>query len=214
MTTLGDLRGQVLRVLGDLDGVSYSKELTTDAIIAAHKAILPWVPKVALGTVTGDGTDDYAVPEDLYEIEAIVDQATGEILPQAILRPGLFRGESLTALNDWIEYPEGFLTFSKALETGTNYDLFYLAYWVTPEEDDSEDFELTVPASVLTGMGIYSAAYCLLPEAIGTAEIRQFATDPDRGHPEHNPLQKSVDFLLRLFNNEMNRLPKQQRAEK
>jgi hypothetical protein len=215
MTTLGELQGKILRLLDDAEGVSYSDDSQLDAIQAAHIAILPWQPKPSVSLLSGDGSvTAFTVPTDYYEAQAIIVQATGEILPSAVFQPGSYHGTGVDSTNDWIEYPSGSITFSKVLGSSEVYELWYSAYWTAPTDMDDEEFELEVPESVITGMSYFSSAYLLTPGAIGAAEIRQFNIRVDSGNPEHNPVRDATTYLTNLFIQEMNRLPKFQRMQR
>lgn len=215
MTTVGELRLRILRLLGDIEGAGYSDELIVDAIGASFHAILPWRPKTASITLTGDGdTVTFALPDDLYEIEAVIDDESGEVLPRSVLSPGQKVGQYSTNVNQWIEYPYGSITLAKALNTNETYTLMYLAYWNKPDTATSLDEQIEPPDIVLTGLTLYASAYAILPTAIGVAEIRPFNTRIDSGNPEHNPMQKTAIYLLDLFAKEMNRHPKHQKATK
>lgn len=214
MTTLAEFRSRVLRFLGDADGVTYEDDLLIDAICQAIDAILPWVPKGSLATITGNGAYAYALPVDCYSVESVQNNTTGLILPRSILSPGQYRGAGISDTeNDWIEYPNGFLTFSNALDSDDVLTLFYHAYWAKPNA--------LVPAGVLEppryaeyGMVLYAAHYAILPSVVNIAEIRNWATRQDSGTPEHNPMEKTALYLLQLFIQEMNRLPKISKASK
>lgn len=213
MATYAELKNRILRLLGDAEGDGYSDELILDAINAAQVAVLPWTPKTAKSTITPVANQFvYTLPTDLYVIEAVADTSTGEMLPQAVLAPGNHIGEKIGGTNDWIEYPTGSLAFSKV--PASAYDLYYLATWTVLTESTDESFVLEPPAQSIVGMALYGAAYALQPSAIGTAEVRQFNTRIDSGNPEHNPLQESATYLLKMFVNEMNRHPKHQRAQR
>lgn len=211
MATFGELKNRILRMLGDPNGEGYSDELLLDAVQAAQLAILPWMPNPST-TEFAAGSTVYELPDDFYAVEAVVVHSTGEILPQAIFAPGNYHGANISGTNDWIEYPAGSITFSK--ELGGVYDLYYLATWTELDEHTVDSFVLSAPAQSIVGMVLYGAAYALQPQAIGTAEVRQFATRVDSGNPEHNPLQDSATYLLKLFVNEMNRHPKYQRSQR
>ncbi|MHA2201263.1 MAG: phage adaptor protein [Candidatus Thorarchaeota archaeon] len=217
MATLGDLQNKVLRLLDDIEGASYSDEAQLEAIEAAYIAILPWRPKAVLDstTLTGDGTaTSFVLPTNLYEVQAVIVQETGEVLPQAVFSPGSYHGEDVDPTNDWIEYPDGSLTFSKELSNGEIYELWYSAYW-TPPTDMTDDSETLEPSDVvLTALAFYSAAYLLMPGAIGSAEIRQWNIEVDSGNPEHNPVRDAVTYLMNMFHQEMNRVPKFQRMQR
>ena len=213
-TTLGEFRGKILRLLGDVDADGYSEDLLLDAIVSSHTAVLPWRPKAMKdeSTVIGDGTDvDFALPSDLVEVQAVIVQDTGEVLPQAVFSPGSYHGTGISPTNDWILYPEGYITFSKAIADGG----VYSAFWTAPTamDNDTLDADLEVPDVLITGMVYYAASHALMPSAVGAAELRQFGTRPDTGNPEHNPVRDAVTYLLSAFNREMNRLPEVQRMQ-
>jgi hypothetical protein len=215
MATLGELRSRILRLLGDPNGAGYSDEILLDSISSALDAILPWTPKTASETLTGDGTTRvFELPADLYEVEAIIVETTGEVLPGAILVPHGNFGVGITSTNDWLATPSGSITFSYAPGSGVIYNLYYLAYWTKPTTFNDLTLILEPPAQSLIGLTLYSTAYCLLPEAVGASEIRQFGTRIDSGTPEHNPMQKTALYMLDLFQREMNRHPKHQKAAK
>jgi hypothetical protein len=186
-----------------------------DAINAALDAILPWVPKTAKTTFTGDGTSVvFALPGDLYEIEAVVVNSSGEVLPRSILSPGQKLGLLSLNTNQWLEYPNGSITLAKPLNTNEVYDLYYLAHWAKVTATSLDATVMEPPAVTMIGLTIFAAAYALLPSAVGAAEYGQFKTRIDSGNPEHNPMQKTTLYLLELFAREMNRHPKHQKATK
>jgi len=211
MATYEELQLRVYQLLGDELQQGTSEELYLDAIQAAHDAILPWIPKTATDTVD-KGSGVYTLPTDCYTVEAVVVDSTGEILPNALLSPGTYRGANISGTNDWIEYPYGSLSFSK--ERGETYTLFYLATWTKPDESTQPTDPIEPPDHAVIGMALYAAAYAMLPQSVGSSEIRQFNQRIDSGNPEHNPLQKSATFFLSLFRDEMNRHPKYHRAQK
>jgi hypothetical protein len=213
MTTFSDLRLRILRMLNDPDGEGNTDALIMDAINAAFDAILPWTPKTATSQITGDGSAvEFALPADCYEVEALVVNDTGEHLPRAILAPGQTRGTYTPNTNDFLEYPSGSITLSKNLDTDEIYDLFYLAHWTKIANSDGWDSIIEVPSRAETGIVLYASAYLLLPQGVSAAEIRQFNTRVDSGTPEQNPMQKTALWMIELFQREMNRHPKHQKA--
>ena len=215
MSTVANLKNRVYRLLINPEQDAYDSELFYDALGAALDAILPWFPKTAILTLAGDGGNTQALPTDIYITEACVDDATGEMLPKANLIPGYTRGEDIAATNDWLEFPSGSLTFSKAITVGETYTLYYLAHWSKPtSEDDEEDTNLETPEFLDTALVLYATAQMILPSALSASEVRQFNTKVDSGNPEHNPMQQTSKYLLRLFMDEMSRHPKYQRAQR
>jgi len=208
MTTFGDLKQRVLRLLADPTGDDHDVDLLHDAVCAALDAILPWYAKHATTQFAGDGEQvQFALPSDVYEIDAVVDDATGEVIPPASLAPGIIRGPKMSGENDWIEYPHGSILLSKPLGSGETATVFYRGYWDKPSSGSDDNFTIDPFDRVKNGLALYAAAYAMLPSAVETAIVRQYGTREDSGNPEHNPLADRVEFLLRLFEMEMARLP-------
>jgi hypothetical protein len=201
-------------MLTDEDLTGYDKGLFYDAVSAALDAILPWVPKTSTYELVGAGERIYALPDDCYEVETCVVQTTGEMLPKATISPGNRIGASIASVNDWLEYPHGYLSFSKNVLVGETYNLYYLAHWTKPTGDSNLSDFLEPPSFTHLGITLYSAAYMILPSAVSASEVRQFNTKVDSGNPEHNPMQQSATYLMRLFADEMNRHPKHQKAQR
>lgn len=214
MATLGELRLRLLRLLGDPEGAGYSNELLLDALSNAFDAILPWVPKTSTFALVGDGSSTtLQLPDDCYEVEALLNE-NGEVLPKAYFATGQYLGERSINANDWLEYPYGYLSLSRAINSGEEYTLYYLARWAKPTENTEVSAAMEPPEIATIGITLYAAAYTLLPSAIGASEVRQFNTRVDSGTPEHNPMQRTALYLLDLFKLEMSRHPKHQKAAK
>lgn len=214
MTTVAEIQSRVFRLLSNTTPDADAKSLFYDAFGAALDAILPWFPKTAIKVYTGTGVDSYELPDSLYSIETFVDDATGEMLPQASLIPLLHRGINIEITNDWIEFPSGWISFSKALSVGKTYTLFYLTHWSKPISDDDKATELKTPDFLNTALTLYTTAQMLIPDAISASTVRQYNTKVDSGNPEHNPMRDSASYLLKLFSEEMNRHPRYQRAQR
>jgi hypothetical protein len=97
---------------------------------------------------------------------------------------------------------------------GETYTLYYLAHWSKPKDKSSNNDNLEPPEYTHHGILLYSTAYMLFPAAISASEVRQFNTKVDSGNPEHNPMQVSATYLLKLFSDEMNRHPRHQKAQR
>ncbi|MGC9423771.1 hypothetical protein [Vibrio sp.] len=214
MTTLDQIQNRVYRLLSNPDKSAYDLELFFDALGAALDAILPWVPKTGTIAIEGDGSYTYDLPEDCYEVETVLSDADGEMLPKAMLIPTHFRGDNIEGTNDWIEYPHGSITFSKALTVGETYTLYYLAHWTKPTSSTNLSTPLETPEYVSNALALYTTAQMLIPAAISASEVRQFNTKVDSGNPEHNPMQETTRYLLKMFTEEMNRHPKYQKAQR
>ena len=212
MTTFEELTNRIKRLVGDIseDTPKYSDELYVDAIQNAFRAIQPWVPKTAIATLIPDGSVSLALPTDFYDIEAAVVNSTGEVLYKTELVPGNFTGTNTQGTNAWILYASKYITFAKAPDG--NIDLYYLANWAVPVVGTPSTDVMEPPDYALTGISLYAAGHVMLPDGLSITEIRQFATKVDSGNPEHNPIQKAVDYLMKLFLSEMSRMPKYQKV--
>lgn len=212
MITYGELTNRIKRLVEDVseETPKYTTELYVDAIQAAFKAIQPWVPKTAIASLTLNDTVSLTLPDDFYDIQAVVVNSTGEILPRTELVPGKFTGTNTQGTNAWVLYASGKITFQKAPDG--NIDLYYLADWVVPTITTAVNEEIEPPDHAITGISFYAAGQVMLPTGLGITEIRQFATKVDSGNPEHNPVRQAVDYLMKLFLNEMSRMPKRQKV--
>lgn len=211
MASLTELKARILRILNDPDGAGYTDTLLLDSVNAAQLAIMPWTPKTASETITGDGTEvSFDLPEDFYDVDAVLIDSTGEIIREAFLDAGATHGDNIEEDNDYLILGNE-IVFSKAIDAAATYTLYYRANW-TPLEDDDDTTEC--PAFVHYALCLYAAAYALLPTSVTSGEIRQFGTKVDSGNPEHNPVQRTVEFLMRMFAQEMNRHPTHRKTQR
>jgi hypothetical protein len=202
--TFGDFIGKVLRVLGDPDQSLFEDDIIWDGAVAAHEAVLPWIPKYAEHTFTSGSEGVYALPLDCYQIQSVQDVTTGAYLPKATLAPGTARNID-TSYNDWIEYPLGYISLNTT--PAGNLRLYYFAFWNAPTSETDQSFVLEVPQMAHLGMIYYAASHCLIPKAVDSAQIRQFNQRMDSGNPEHNPLKVEAKYLLERFYQEMKMMP-------
>jgi hypothetical protein len=208
MTTYGDIRGKVLRVLGDPTGAVYSTDLVYDGVIAAHRAILPWVPKFSEYTYTSSGSSSFALPSDVYRMEAVKDVGRGMFLPKIQMSPNIVNANLKN--NTWIEYPSGFLSFSDIVESGAQITIYYQSYWIEPSSGSASTIE--VPLQSHTGLIYYACSHILLQKAVNSASLRQYNTKVDSGVPEDNPLKTMMEVFLNRFYQEMKLMPQFTRA--
>lgn len=215
MTTLAQLKSRTLRLIGNSSGEGIEDGLIIDAISAAFDAILPWIPKLATSYLTGDGAlKAFDLPADFYSMDAVVYRETGEVLAQAIFAPLSYYGEDIEATNNWLLLPTGKLSFSKTPDTGQIFDLYYCATWTKPTIDTNESEELEPPSYLEYAIALYSAAYILMPDTVSySTGIGPYKTKVDSGNPEHNPIQKQLNFLLSQFAAEIGRHPRHIRGQ-
>lgn len=203
MATLSEIRDRVLRVLSDPSGQQYSSDLVDDGIFAAIEAILPWVFNRKLVVFAGDSTElSFELPADVYRITAVFDEDSGTYIPQNLLSAGQAPGTDLTSNQDWMEYPEGYISLANAPDGDIT--VHYGAVWGTPVDDDDE---LEPPTWSHRAIVFYAASYALLDKASSAANIRQWNVDVDSGTPAMNPMRDMSTYYLDRFRIEMERMP-------
>jgi hypothetical protein len=205
MTTYQGFTQKLERIMGDTD--HFSDDLLYDACLAAHEAILPWAAKRASTTLTGNGSASaFSLPIDVFRVITVYDPDENLFLPQGHLGPLYTRLQEPEI--DWIEFPEGKLSFSEVPVSGRELTVYYLANWTIPASKTDTAFVLVTPRAALQGMLYYAASVCYVPEALLTSRTRVRQARVDPGSPEDNPLERTVEHLLKLFHDEMKRLPK------
>jgi len=153
MTTKAEVRNRVLRLLGDPQGAQYEVSLLDDALASALIAVCKWVPKTQNTALAGDNSKlEFDLPANLYRITAVLDSSNDFFLPQTNLTPGISPGVGKASNNqitgnDWIEYPEGHITFANA--PSGSITVYYGAIWKYPTEDNEA---LETPSFLLTAI--------------------------------------------------------------
>lgn len=207
MATYSDLTNRVLRTLKDVDQAKYDDDLIYDGLIAAHDAILPWVPNYGVMTLTaGSIGDTFVLPDDCYAVDAVQLVASGLFIPKSILSPNTVRGLYTTS-NDWIDYPHGYLSLSSTLDEGSTIKIYYRAIWDKPSSSADTTHVITPPSYAHNAMIYYTCSHCLIPEAVSNANLSQFKMRPEMGTPEDLPLEIMTDFFMKRFYAEMKMMP-------
>ena len=208
MTEYVELHDRLLRLLNNPAGDKYDDDLIYDGFIGAHEAILPWVPKYNVSTLTaGSNGDTFALPSDVYSIQAVQRVEDGKFLSRANMAPALQRNVDSNIENDWIEYPSGYLSLHSALDEGDELNVYYLAHWNTPTAAADFNFVIEVPRHAHQGMIYYAASHTLYPVTVSTAAIRRWNLRVDSGDPEDNPLEIIANIYLKRFHEEMKMMP-------
>lgn len=217
MATLADLKLAVLELIGDvvaegsnpIAGSSHSASLLLASVSAAIDAILPWMPKASVATLTGDSaTTVFDLPTDLYRLEAVW-YSNDYFFKSATQFVPRYQFANPDGQIDYIEYPEGKITFS--IPPAGDIKIYYSAVWAKPAADDDD---LETPAIAYTGISLYAASHCLLPDAVAAANVRQYGTKIDAGTPIHNPVADMSKSLLARFEEEMRKLPERPKGIK
>lgn len=194
MTTFQNLIDQVDRILGA--GTTPTDQLVYDALQNAQTDLLLRIENTKTATLTADeSTVTFALPSDCYKVNGVLNTDTDIFIPEGQIRVGNYFGDYPNQ-NNFILYPEGSLTFADAPEY--DHTLYYTAHFDLPDDAEDTDFVLEVPARGEGALKYYTAAYCLVPDAIDAASLRQFGTKVDSGTPVHNPVKDMVEFLMRL----------------
>lgn len=218
MATLADLKRRVLNLISDIEvagsnpvaGAQFSATLLLEAVNAGLDAILPWVSKSGVATLTGDGVlTEFSLPTDLYRIEAVWDGLYKNFVPIVKMSPDMQWSDILMDLC-CMDYPEGKITFSYALSTSGG-KLYYAATWTKPEVDDDD---ILSPEVTHTAICLFAASYCMLNTATQAAILNAFKQKVDSGTPEDNPAKTMSDYFLRRFEVEMNRHPAKDRGQR
>lgn len=208
MATYEDIQNKIWRAVSDPSQSQVSTSLMYDAVCMAHDALLPWVPRCELSVFTaGSDGANFALPADLYQIDAVQDTNTGLFIPKATLAPRGTRSVGVYADNDWAEYPTGTLTLARAISEGQQLTVYYRAYWTKPANEDDTTFVITVPSVAIAGLIYWACAHCQLARSTNASFLAQFKTRVDSGNPEDNPLEQSAKFFLNRFQQVMNNMP-------
>lgn len=203
MATREQLRAQVQRLLSDTDGSLYNQDLYNDGIAAALEAILPWVFKNAQETLAGNETlTEFELPDGLYRITGVLDETNGIFIPASNLSAYTSPGSNIQVNNDWVEYPEGSISF--AVAPIGNIILYYGAVWEQPEDDEDE---IEAPDWIERALAFYTASYVLLSPASSASNIRQWNLNIDSGTPVMNPMRDMSTYFMERFRIEMERMP-------
>lgn len=211
MTTRLQLRDKVRYVLGgDIAQVNFTDDVLNASIDAALDALLPWVSKASVAEFVGDGVlDSFQLPADLYRVTAVFDSESGIYLPQNSLMALSSPGSNIETNQDWIEYPEGYLTFSRFIEVEETITLYYGAMWEKPN-DDTDVIE--APEYCLNALIYFAASHALLEKATQASNVRQWNIDVDSGTPTMNPMRDMSTYFMDRFRIEADRLPSRTRG--
>lgn len=213
MTVLADFKRKVLRVLQEQEeedsdpvaGVTSPPELLTEAVNAALTRISARVWKPSVLQIEEAGTE-FTLPSDLVNIEAVYDKTLKKFVPRLALQStGTI---DVTGGNAWLQYPNGYITFMNELEDA-GATVYYAAHWLHLDNDDDVS---EAPKISETAITLYAAAYCMLAEAAGSADIRQFNQRVDSGKPTDIPAKDMAVFLMKFFEAELQSLPMTTRA--
>lgn len=207
MTTLAEFTTLLRRKMdddpADPDNYQYPDALVADGLNAALGAILPWFPQELTEDLSGDGVETVFPITNARKIQAVMD-TTQKVFLGALMLDEQYHVD--VNRNDWMEYPVGTVRLVTPPGSSTTLRVFYETAWDMLTDDADE---LPVPDYLLHPLLLYAKAYCIERAATETADVRRWASRAhDAGTPSNNPLEDHVKFLLRLFEIEMERVPK------
>lgn len=215
MTTVADLKNEIIRHLGDevdpdvspVAGTGFTHEVLLAGIRASLIALTVRLWKPAVLTIDADeeGISSVAVPSDLISVESIYDKTNSVFLPRLIFTPGkpLIDDEQ----NAWIDYPHGYITFLSKITLGGS--IYYSSHWSVPTDDDDE---IDAPVVAMNYLSLYATSHIFLGTASAQAEIRQFATKVDSGNPIMLPAKELSTYFLHRAEIELKSLPNMQKG--
>lgn len=216
--TLGEFKTALRRnILKDEDPESprWSNEEITDYFqwaleaFTAHTALPKRVTFPAVGR-------EYELPEDIYEPLdtsglVYVDDGCGN---QSFYRPVKTTTEDGISLNADRGFWTRPITTLRLTSDPPQGDLVveYYAYYPAPAGPDDDAYELPVPRWAIPALSYLVGAHALAGLAMRSSNIRQWSQSPDRGDPEDNPLRVQQEWMLKMYENELARHPKQNRS--
>jgi hypothetical protein len=123
-------------------------------------------------------------------------------IPANILSVGKSPGSDLETNQDWMEYPEGYLSLANA--PTSDLVVHYAAVWEAPVDDDDT---IEAPSWTHRALVFYAASYALLDKASSASNIRQWNVNIDSGTPVMNPMRDMSSYFMERFTIEMDRMP-------
>lgn len=213
--TYGSFAQRIYRQLSDPDQAnpSFTEEGIYDAVVAAHEAILPWIPNYKDTVLSGSDGNNIALPSDVYDVQSVqLLDSSLKFLGRATLAAGTSRGNT-TAENDWTESPSGYLSFAYDLPADTDIRLYYLAFWPVPSSYSDSSFVIQVPRHAQQGLIYYALSVILSPIIMDTSVLGPFRQKIDSGIPTHNPMRDTANWFRNLFLQEMKLMPPYQKAK-
>ena len=211
MTTVAELKLEIIRLLGEEQGSTYpepiagtntTSEMLLDSIRAALLSLSTRYWKSQVLEVE-DEASDVETPDDLVAIEGVWDNELHMFIPRMFIEVSAQTYEQ----NSWSEYPDGYITFSTELASGGL--VYYSAHWALPTQDYDE---IEAPNMCLTFLSLYATSFCLLQKANGQAELRQYATKVDSGTPIMLPAKDMSDYFMRRAEISLQLLPHKQKG--
>jgi len=216
--TVGEVKARVIDLLSDqlvyeegassptlalpIHGTQTNESVLLSGIEAALDATSQRIWKPSVFEIETAVTE-IDIPDDLIEIEAVLDRKTQTLIERVRFMVGNEPGQG------FITYPYGKITLTSEAEEGVK--IYYSALWEKPVVDAYhpliDDVPLSCPAVLTNAVVFYATAYCMLQRASGSAVLRQYNTKVDSGNPEDNPTYEMAKAFMTMFETEMKRIP-------
>jgi hypothetical protein len=212
------LSNELERLLKDEAGTpQYSDALRVDAANAALQAFATHTALRASDTITGDGSKTaWDLPANALgtddTIEGLRIVKTGEWIEPVRFIPGDTWAPNPSGIvartGNFFVWPHNKINLTFVMPNGETAILYYYAYWpavFTPGAPPDPLPDPWVPPSPPTvdvaawarqAILYYAAAYCIMPDGIKAAKIRQYNVRADSGQPEHNPVFEQAKFFF------------------
>jgi hypothetical protein len=199
------LRDRLLRVLDDVDRnvATYTDDDLRDYINEALVAISGHTAQEKVFAKTFEASASLLdLPDDVLELGPVLIAGSGE---KYLSKPYRLKpGESLPTLTSSAGgQSQGYyrwgntLRFLIPVSAGKVVTIHYFGYW---DRIDSETETLRVERWMEEALKWYALHAAMTKPARNTANLRQYATQVDAGHPEHNPLLRFARYCLERYN--------------
>ena len=159
---------------------------------------------------TGATGIEFELPDNLFEKV----EDTGLVYIKrgtsvAYLKPMPFHEALVSATQGFYTMPEEVLHLASELNGTYDLVVHYFAYYNRPYAlTDTID----VPRWAYTAISYLATAHALTRLVTSTANIRRFADKRDSGQPEHNPILRQREHLLKEYEREITRHLRQNRT--
>jgi len=208
MLTWADYRTQIRRsILNDEDSNTWGDEVLLDLCGWALDAFCAHT--AAASAVTFEPAQELELPENLYsdvETTGVLYYRRESSAPVVIPSARLFDFADTKEISYTIW--GNTLTLSADPPTDISLVLRYFALWDHPSADESE---IPIPAWSRGAVAHLVGAYAQTSTGIQSANIDRWKDRRDSGNPEDNALRIQQQHLLKLYEAEIGRYPRQMR---
>lgn len=200
-------RAQIGRKLSDPDHRKYQPDLLVDCVNDALQNFASshtGVPREFLITGNGDNSQ-FPLPEDLVEEEgagvyAVKWNTDSSWLKEEVYWPGsAWASTRVTSTSQPLKYvlwPVNSITLTRVPKDGQRITIYYVGHYDDIVDDQSL---ITVPKWAREAIKMYTCAVALDPVSAKAANLGQFKSKREAGHPEHNPLLQQAKYWLARY---------------